>query len=63
MKLTDCLSEQSKELWPSLYKKFTKRVWKPPKKDKRGITCEVKIDVTERELREKPNYTIEEKGR
>jgi len=62
MKLTDCLNEQSRERWPELYKRIKKREWKPPKKDKRGITCDVKIKA-DKEIEKKPNYAIDKQGR
>ena len=43
----DSLSEQGKANWLRLYKKFKRREWKPAEKDKRGITCETKIEDAE----------------
>jgi len=40
----DSLSESGKRNWLKLYKRFKYREWKPEEKDKRGITCETKIE-------------------
>ena len=48
-----------------IYHALTGKQYKPPKKKKRGIECEVKIDSKEleREMKQVPGYTIEKEGR
>lgn len=46
--------------WAELYRRFKGKDWKPPKKDKRGIECEVKkegIEEIKGIMKEKPNPT------
>lgn len=51
------LSELSKPKWAELYRKFTGKKWVPPKKDKRTIHCETKIEdlqEIDKLMRQKP---------
>ena len=58
---TDLLSEKSRTSWPLIYKQLTGKKWKPPEKDKRGITCETKIEdlqEIDKIMRQKPERVI-----
>lgn len=58
--ITDNLSEKSRKDWPEIFERLTGKKWEKPTKDKRGITCEVKIDPKEVEqvMRMKPSRKI-----
>lgn len=61
MKFIDCLSEDTREAWPLIYRRLTGKRWKPPVKDERGITCETKIEDPEeiaKLMKEKPSRVI-----
>jgi len=65
-KIWECLSEESRPLWPALYEYFTEKEWDTPEKGKRAIQLEPKLESTEeisRQMREKPNYTVEKQER
>jgi len=46
-RFTDLLSEKSKENWPEIYWQLTGKKWIPPKKDKRGICLEARLEDVE----------------
>ncbi len=61
MKFTDCLSEDTREAWPEIYERLTGKKWENPTKDKRGITCETKLEDIEeisKIMKEKPGRVI-----
>jgi len=60
MNFLDCTTENGKRVLAELYEQFTGREFKPPKKDKRAIQCETKIEdlwEIDKLMREKPNPT------
>jgi len=65
-RFTDLLSEKGKQNWPEIYKQLTGKKWIPPKKDKRGIQCETKIEEPEeiaKLMKQKPGYSVDKQGR
>lgn len=62
----EALSEKGKQDWPQIYKQLTGKEWLPPKRDKRAIYCEAKLEglpEIDKLMRQKPNYTISKQGR
>ena len=61
--LWESLSKENKGKLAQIYEQLTGKKFKPPKKDKRAIHCETKMeDISEidRLIRQKPNSTRRE---
>ena len=63
MILWHCLSEEEKEEWAKHYKKRFGKEFIPPKRDKRAIHCEVKIEEINQIKQTELNYPLDVQGR
>jgi len=58
----DFLSEKGKANWAEIYKQLTGKKWVPPKRDKRAIECDTKIEDTQeisKLMKQKPGYSVD----
>lgn len=66
MKLWDCTTEEGKKALAQVYEQLAGRKLRLPKRDKRAIYCEAKLEglpEIDKFMRQKPNYTISKQGR
>jgi len=66
MKLWDQTTEEGKKALARAYKQLAGREFRPPRRKRRAITCDVKVEnlqEIDKSMRETPNYAIDKQGR
>ena len=66
MKLWDCTTEEGKKALARAYKQLAGREFRPPRRKRRAISCDVKVESLGeigKLMRQTPNYTISKQGR
>lgn len=64
MKLWDCTTEEGKKALARAYEQLTGNKFRPPRRKRRAITCDVEdLQEIDKLMRETPNYTISKQGR